>query len=274
MSDSPVFLFDDDRPEIQAAHHRARATFKYFWRELTWENRRIVKGLDMAAVKAPFSDGDEKKADGHPSVEHMWVSEVDFDGRTIRGTLVNEPNWVTSVGAGDDVEFPLEKLSDWMYVMLGRVYGGFTVNVLRSAMNRRERQEHDEAWGLDFGDPDQVLVTPIPEGPKPGLLTRWFGGKKSPLSAEPPEEHPMSENMGPKLREMLQANPEAVTATDERGWTMLHEMALAGSFAAVSILLEAGADPRAVTHHGMTARQLAHTLGWERVVSLLLTKGG
>src|SRR5205823_13626232 len=87
---SKVFMFDDSDPEMQRAYEKARATFRYFWREVAWERRRIVPSLDLACVKAPFSDG--KKAGGNtgdPEVEQMWLGDIDFDGQLISGTLLN-----------------------------------------------------------------------------------------------------------------------------------------------------------------------------------------
>ena len=48
MSESKVFMSKDDDPEMQRAYENARATFRYFWREISWERRRIVPGLDLA----------------------------------------------------------------------------------------------------------------------------------------------------------------------------------------------------------------------------------
>ena len=54
-----------------------------------------------------------------------------------------------------------------------------------------------------------------------------------------------------------------------RGWTLLHQEALAGSAATVKVLLEAGADPNARTDDGITPLELARSLGWEKVAALL-----
>ena len=52
-------------------------------------------------------------------------------------------------------------------------------------------------------------------------------------------------------------------------WRILSRGWMAGSAPTVKVLLDAGADPGAVTDHGMTPLQLARSLGWENVVALL-----
>jgi uncharacterized protein YegJ (DUF2314 family) len=262
MSESPVFLAEGGDPEMQRAYQSARSTFRYFWREVAWERRRIVPALGLACVKAPFSDG-EKGTEGQPGVEHMWLGEVDFDGRTVTGVLLNAPNWLKTVKQGDAASVPLGTISDWMYAISGELFGAYTVNLLRSRMGRQERREHDDAWGLNFGDPTQIRVAPE-SNRGGGLLRGWFGRGRT-----DPDEHPMSENMATSLREQLAKNPSLVSAKSDRGWTLLHQQALAGSTATVRVLLEAGADPTALTDHGMTPLQLAEVLGWTRIVELL-----
>ncbi len=264
MSDSKpskVFMFDNGDPEVQGAYEKARETFRYFWRELAWEYRRIIPALDLACVKAPFSDGDGANRDeGQPAAEQMWINEVEFDGKTISGTLVNAPNWVTSVKQGDAVRKEIAEITDWMYGIGGVVYGAFTVNLMRSRMSKGERNDHDSAWGLDFGDPETIRIVPQ---------------KKSWFSRKPPEiqEHPMSEAMASDLMAQVKKYPSMLTVTDDRGWTYLHQLALAGSAAGVKVLLDAGMNVNILTRDGRTAKQLAASLGWNKVVDLLASKG-
>lgn len=251
MSDkkSPVYRASADDPALAAAMVRARATFKYLWRELTWEYRRIVPALDLAAVKAAFKD------DRGDDVEHMWLGEIAFDGDHITATLLNDPNDLKSVSAGDRITLAPEELEDWMYVSGGHVYGAFTVHAMRAKMSPAERRGHDEAWGFEFGDPSRVEVVPAWAPPAP---------------ADPDAEHPMSENMAPTLADAIDADPTAfLTKQDARGFTMLHSLALGGSAACVRVLLSKGASPSLRTKSGKTAGDLAQQMGWTRVVDLL-----
>jgi uncharacterized protein YegJ (DUF2314 family) len=259
-----VFLSPTEDPDMARASADARATFKFFWRELFWERHRIVRGHDLTAVMLPFSDPQPASGGQDPAEERMWVDEVDFDGRDLSGTLVNSPNWLTSVEQGDRVSAPLSRLGDWLFSIHGVAYGAFTVNLLRARMDRAERQQHDEAWGLDFGDPHQVRIIYDKQAPSP----------EPPVDPRehPFADHPMCTNMVEKAREALAAQPGAVTERDERGWTLLHQHALAGDLAIVRLLLDLGADPAARTGDGRTAADLAASLQWEPITQLLTAR--
>lgn len=243
---SPVFMFDNSDAQMQRAYEQARSSFRFFWREVAWDRRRIVPALDLACIKAPFADGERRAAnDGKPEVEHMWLSEVDFDGQFVRGVLANAPSWLKKVKEGDTARFRVGEISDWMYVISGEAYGAFTVNLLRSRMSVSERQQHDAAWGLKFGDPLKIRM----------------------VSEQ--EHQALSVAAASSLKEHLAKTPSLISAKGHNGWTLLHQDASAGSVATVKVLLEAGADPSAVTEQGMTALQLAEALGWVSVVELL-----
>jgi uncharacterized protein len=264
-SASPVYYAEGDDPELKTAMERARDTFKYHWRELTWEYRRIIPALELSAIKVGFKDPDG----GPDDVEHMWCSEIEFDGDEIAVRLLNSPNTLKSVKAGDPVMLRKEQIEDWMYVMGGAVYGGFTIQVLRARMSSGERRGHDSAWGLKFPDPSRIdLVPNFAERGSKGMLGRLFGGASPP--GDPEVEHPMSENMAPALADAVAKDRAGFLELGPSGLSTLHSFALGGSAACVAALLRSGADPRLKTKHGKTARELAMMMGWPRVEKLLL----
>lgn len=253
---------------MQQAYADARQSFKYFWRELSWEARRIVPGLDMSMVKIPFSDG--PRTDGRPQNEHMWIGDVEYDGDTISGTLLNSPNWLTSVREGDAVRVPFSHLTDWMMTADGRAYGGFTVNLMRARMDRKERKQHDDAWGLEFGDPAVVQVE-VERGKSKGkFLSGLFGSKPKNSDGEGGfKEHPMCLNMLEKYDAQLKGDPSPVEFVDETGLTLLHRDALAGNFALIKLYVQYGADVAKTTPSGRTAADLARGIGWPEIAEYL-----
>lgn len=233
-------------PAIAAASARARETFRYFWREVSWEQRRIVPGLDLAVAQFRFTDEGADRGG-----EFLWCEELDHDGRFVHGTVLNAPNGLEGVAKGDRVVRPVGELTDWLLAHDGVAYGAFTVQVLRGRLGFRERRAHDRAWGLDFGSPDREHVTPP-----------WF--------ADLEDEHPMAVNARASLEDALRDDPTlAHTPVDAQGLTLLHRQVLAGDANGVEVLLAHGAEPDQATFHGVTARAMAGDLGWPRVQALL-----
>lgn len=262
-----IFWADSDSPKMIEAFKNAQKTFKYFWRELSWDYRRIVPALNVACVKAAFQQ--EIEGQDTPIVEHMWINEVSFDGNNISGVLINTPHELTNISDGDSVSIPLSQISDWLFAITEnkpkgmfskllsstpkvKTYGGFTIQAMRSEMSKQERKEHDEAWGLEFGDYNEV----------------WLAYEQK----EKPEnliEHPMSKNMREKLIEFLQANPNEITNADDKGLTLLHTETIAGNLTSVEVLLKLGADKSLKTQDGQTALDFAKKLNWEHIIPVL-----
>jgi hypothetical protein len=145
------------------------------------------------------------------------------------------------------------------------------VNLMRSRMSRRERDQHDQAWGLDFGDPADIQVE-IQREPRPkvGLIAGLFGrGSRSHPVAETFTDHPMCVNMIPKIQAQLQADPSIARTLDDEGWSLLHHEALAGNQGVVKLLIAFGADPAARTPGGYTASDLARKIGWSEIAALI-----
>jgi uncharacterized protein YegJ (DUF2314 family) len=250
MSDQ-VFFASGENPKMLEAFEKARQTFKYFWRELYWEYRRIIPALDVACAKVMFQqprDGDT------PLVEHMWINEVEYDGEKIYGVLVNDPHELTNIKNGDAVAVSLEELSDWLFASAGKTCGGFTIQAMRSEMDDNERAEHDAAWGMDFGDYNEVLVVRDQKKESDSLT-----------------EHPMSRNMKEEIEKYTQQHPEVLTDKDPQGNTLLHREAIAGNRTSVEVLLQAGAHSNEKNNLGKTALDYARQLNWVHLVPLLGT---
>jgi uncharacterized protein YegJ (DUF2314 family) len=222
----------------------ARATFRDFWKEVATDFNRIVPALELACVKAVFFDGDSDLEVQH---EHMWMEEIDFDGETIAGVLINSPNWIKTVSEGDNVSISMNQLSDWMCVINGSVYGAYTVQVLRSRMGASERAEHDDAWGFTFPEPN-IVLTP---------------------------EHPevIEAHLASGLADYLRDNPQEVNQTDEYGRTLLHREVLYGRLQGARVLVENGADIHAKCNRGWTALNYATATGWNEIARFLREHG-
>lgn len=260
-----TFKTPSDDPDMDRAKMRARSTFKYFWRELSWEYRRIVPGLDLSAVKMPFIVPDPGPQD--PSVEQMWATEIQFDGDLIKGSLLNQPTWVPDLQPEDEVSCPFSSLEDWLYSIGDEAFGGYTVNVMRMRMEPPEREQHDAAWGLTFTDSGRELIFPQ----QSTTAAQSFNG---PGAASDPEvlgreDHPMCLNMRERMEQALAEEPGIVNQPDDEGWTMLQREALAGNLASCQALLNHGADKLARTPNGYTPLDLALKLGWDFVAQVL-----
>ncbi len=209
----------------------------------------------------------------------MWLLDVDFDGRRVSGSLINSPHSLQSFSEGDQVEIAGKQISDWMYVIAGAVYGGFTVDVLRSRMGKSERKQHDQAWGLEFGDVGIVNLVPpdfIGEAPpKKGLFSRFAAKQEQQdYGKVAANEHPMSVNMRESLEQQLADHRDFLKEVDDHGFTLLHQLALAGSLDGVEVCLKFDADPTLPAANGMTPYELAKALGWKKVMARLEAAGG
>ncbi len=243
-------VFSAEQNDTMAkANQNAQETFGYFWRELYWEYRRIIPALNFGMVKIPFQQEVEGK---EPIVEHMWINNVYFDGETIKGELINEPNELTNVKNGDWVSKKVSEISDWLFAIDDETFGGFTIQTMRSQMSDEERQAHDEAWGLDFGDYNDIMIA--------------NGQKEDPQFLI---DHPMSMNMREEMQKFLRENPEEVSLVDEDGFTLLHRESIAGNKTMVEVLLEFGADKSVKSKFGKTAYDYAQQMHWKHLEDLL-----
>ena len=89
----------------------------------------------------------KQKFDHANGGEHMWIGDLQFDGKVFRGRLNNQPHEVKNLKLGDAVTVDLKKISDWMYVDKGKLVGGYTVRALTDKMSTAERKALEKAGG-------------------------------------------------------------------------------------------------------------------------------
>lgn len=261
-----VFWNPSEDPEMDEAFRLARETFKYFWRELSWEFRRIVPGLSCSQVKMRFYDVNNDVPLNEKMTEFMWADVHDFDGETIYGELLNAPNYLQEIKQGDKFAKPIQDIADWLYGMGDDVYGGYSINLMRSRMGAGERKAHDKAWGIKFGDPAHIDVVPKDWLLDPNTKSGFF--RKPAYLAPENVEHPMALNMAKALQDG-QFEGFDVHVLDNNGGSPLHHMAGAGAHEACKVMLDMGADKSLENTNGDTPARLAEKIGWPELAKFL-----
>ena len=127
----------DNDKDLERAIARAKATYMQLVNALA-DPKPTFRAF---SVKKPFAtpDGGE---------EHIWISEIRWDGKRFQGKISNEPVDTKLVKLGDKVEVTPEELTDWMYVDGKTIVGGFTVRVLHYERSAEERKAAEEQMGL------------------------------------------------------------------------------------------------------------------------------
>lgn len=134
--DDPVVFFSNDDPEMNKAINKARASVDSFIAAL----KSPKKGQVSFSVKMRVTDGDQ--------VEHMWVTDVSYDGAKFNGKMGNEPVNVKTVKLNQKVSVKPAEISDWMYIDNQKLVGGETIRVMRNKLSPKERVDFDK--GMPF----------------------------------------------------------------------------------------------------------------------------
>jgi len=113
-----------DEAEMNAAIARARKEVDEFIAIMK------SKGATSFAVKVPIEDKGE--------VEHFWMNNVTYRDGRFTGQINNEPGIVTNVKLGQTVTIEKNKISDWLYVRNGKMYGNYTLRPLLATMSEEE----------------------------------------------------------------------------------------------------------------------------------------
>jgi uncharacterized protein YegJ (DUF2314 family) len=115
VSDDAVLSVSADDPEMNAAISQARESLADFWQVFDSRDR----GESDFALKVRIEDSH--------GIEHFWVTDLRRDAGNVYGLIGNDPNTVTSVKLGDEIEVPQDDVTDWLYMRDEKMVGNFTL---------------------------------------------------------------------------------------------------------------------------------------------------
>ncbi|MFH6997300.1 YegJ family protein [Flavobacterium sp. FlaQc-57] len=98
--------------------------------------------IEVKSLKVKFKN--------QQNTEHIWLSNVEFKEGKYTGVLDNEPEYITDYKIGDTINVDNKNISDWMYIENGKLFGGYTIKVLRNRMSESERKQFDAESGMQI----------------------------------------------------------------------------------------------------------------------------
>jgi uncharacterized protein YegJ (DUF2314 family) len=114
-----ILMVADANKKMDAAILQARQTLPQFIAALQSPSPTQSRFI----IKLPVSDGRE--------TEHMWMSNVTYDGTEFVGILMDDPHNVRGYQMRQTVRVTPDKITDWAYGDNGEMIGGYTQIVLQ-----------------------------------------------------------------------------------------------------------------------------------------------
>ena len=126
LADDPVVSFSRDDPTMNAAIEKARSSLPVFWSKLA-DHAAEEGGFSL---KIAISEGEE--------TEHFWCGEIEGNAAKASCSISNEPQVVHSVSMGQRIDVDPKLISDWMYMLNGKIKGGETIRVIIPTLSKDE----------------------------------------------------------------------------------------------------------------------------------------
>lgn len=122
---------DNDKAMERAVEH-AQRSLGFFMAALHAKK----PGDSTFEIKKAFIDGDK--------VEHLWISNLTYDGKHFQGKINNRPLDVKNVHLGQRVTVAPSEVSDWLFLKGGKLMGGYTTRVLYARLSPEEKAQFDQ----------------------------------------------------------------------------------------------------------------------------------
>ena len=134
-----VVSYHEDDARMRFAIEEAQQSLRVFFDALVSPNPNQTGFL----LKVHFEEDGES--------EHVWMADIDPSVMPLVGTVANETS-LSRVEFMSRVSFGPEQITDWMYIEDGYLVGGYTTQVIRSAMTPEARAGHDRHAPYKFRD--------------------------------------------------------------------------------------------------------------------------
>jgi uncharacterized protein YegJ (DUF2314 family) len=123
---------EDNDKQFDRATEQAQRSLGFFIAAL----KAKKSGDSGYEIKKAFVDGDK--------VEHLWISDVSYDGTNFHGKINNKPIDVKSVRLGQSMTVAPKDVTDWMFIKNGKLIGGYTTRVFYARLSPEERAQFDK----------------------------------------------------------------------------------------------------------------------------------
>ena len=131
IDDSPIHNVSSEDEAMNAAMYKARNTV-----DLLISNFKEIKEKGYPiSVKVNLYDDTYS--------EHFWLSDIEFKGGVFEGRIDNNPMHLRQYKLGQFVTVKPDKISDWFLIVDQKIYGAHTMQVARSRMNQKQRENFD-----------------------------------------------------------------------------------------------------------------------------------
>ena len=135
-----IYSVTDEDAQMNAAMQKAKETLPKFTEALL-DNRPETRNF---ALKKAFATIDGGK-------EHIWISNISWQGTQFMGIVGNVPNKIPSLALGDSVSIESDEVSDWMYLENDVLAGGYTIRLLYQRMSPAEREHFSKETSIVIG---------------------------------------------------------------------------------------------------------------------------
>jgi uncharacterized protein YegJ (DUF2314 family) len=142
----------EDDPDFHAACARAGATLPRFVEHIN----SGIKGSSLAKLRFRDTDASDRLAEDR--FLFLWLADVQYNDaeRAFSGAFFEVPPPLQKRHhAGERLAFEAADIFDWMFLTEdGRLYGGYTLRVVRSKLSETQRADYDLYIGVSTYVPD------------------------------------------------------------------------------------------------------------------------